>query len=141
MDYYVKYALIVLYDFVNLNHVEGIIMNRNQRAQDFCQRRLNERKNAQLKNEEHIIQCAEVLFDWVLDLMENPTPNNTSDEVYLRKSKNGCILLGYIGEITDKPFDTDVMRVLEKMFRELGYRCFLESDPRFKSEYMTICIL
>ncbi len=102
----------------------GITMSR---AQEIRQKRLNERKDIAEKKTKHDLEVkakAEKLFDWVLDMLEHPTANNTADKVYLSDSYQGKIQIGYHYEkgFTDKPFDCKVMKQLADMFEaEDGY--------------------
>lgn len=70
---------------------------------------------------------AEELFNWVLDMLENPTDNNTADEVCLFFSNYynyGCIQVGYDVSkgITNKRFEWPVMERLAEIFEsEDGY--------------------
>lgn len=106
----------------------------NSRAQEIRKKRLEERKaiaeenkkivedkkNLELKIEEE----SKKMFDWVLDMFENPTPSNTADTVYLSDSPHNKMILGYGKEayFTGKKFNYKVMRKLVDMFNsEDGY--------------------
>lgn len=97
------------------------------RAQEIRQKRLNERKDIAEKKTKHDMEVkakAEELFDWVLDMFEHPTANNTADEVHLSDSYYNKIQIGYDYEkgLTDKLFDWEVMKQLAEMFEaEDGY--------------------
>lgn len=101
----------------------------NSRAQEIRQKRLNERKGIAEKETNppnlEIKAKAEELFNWVLDMLDTPTENNTADEVYL--SNCSCLNKIQIGHdcekgLTDKPFEEEVMEQLAEMFEaEDGY--------------------
>ena len=97
------------------------------RALEIRQKRLNERKKIVQKQAQHDMEIkakAEKLFNWVLDMFENPTANNTADEIYLSDSYFNKIQVGYHYNegLTDITFDYEVMEELAKMFEaEEGY--------------------
>ncbi|MCI9178127.1 MAG: hypothetical protein HFJ28_06225 [Clostridia bacterium] len=97
------------------------------KAQEIRQKRLNERKEIAEKKTKHDLEIkakAEELFNWVLDMLDTPTANNTADEVHLSDSYYNKIRVGYNYEkgLTDKPFECEVMKQLAKMFKaEDGY--------------------
>lgn len=104
------------------------------RAQEIRQKRLKARAIENEQREKQLKEKAEELFDWVLDLLENPTPNNTADTVRLFKGVNGKIIVGDDGgKETEKTFDMDVIEEIAAMFNEeSGYRAqFIKScEPR-----------
>lgn len=117
------------------------------RAQEIRQRRLNERqkiaeeqKKLELKTESE----AKMLFDWVLDMFETPTNNNTADEVHLSETYYGKIQVGYNHKegLTDKDFNWKVMKKLAEMFEaEEGYTGIYFAGQRPESDsYVTIKI-
>ncbi len=97
------------------------------RAQEIRQKRLDERKENEEENKERqashktmVETEAKRLFDWVLDLLEHPTKDNTKDRVCLY-NRLGSICVGYSG-ITSETFDDEIMRKLADMFDvEEGY--------------------
>lgn len=104
------------------------------RAQEIRQKRLNERKDIAEKKTKHDLEVkakAEKLFDWVLDMLEHPTANNTADEVYLSNSYQNKIQIGYDYEkgLTDKPFEWEVMKQLADMF---------EAEDGYTGEYFSV---
>ncbi len=93
------------------------------RAQKIRQKRLKEREIINEERRKEVMAEAKKLFDWVLDLLEHPTPNNTADEVMLLYVKNDKIAIGNEKEgCTEKTFDSEVMKKLAELFNvEDGY--------------------
>lgn len=94
------------------------------RAQEIRNKRLAEK-------EDRIKEEAKVLYNWVLDMFENPTANNTAYEVYLYETSDFKIRIGDNPKkgITDKPFVTSVMKKLADMFqKEEGYTSYYTSS-------------
>lgn len=115
------------------------------RAQEIRQNRLNERKAIAEKKTEQDMKIqdeANELFDWVLDMFENPTRDNTADEVHLSGSYEGRIRVGhdYRKGLTQKTFDWRVVKRLAEMFEaEDGYTAeFLEG--RSYESYSSVTI-
>ena len=86
------------------------------RAQEIRQKRLNEKNNPE--------EIANKLYDWVLDLLENPTEFNTGICVCLVDTPYHKIRIGsdQLGLTTNKKFDVHVMQILADRFdQEEGY--------------------
>lgn len=98
------------------------------RAQKIRQKRLNERREAEEKSRKENLRIkdeAKKLYDWVLDLLEDPTEFNSADEVYLSDTCDNKIKIGDVlekGMITEKKFEEEVMKKLVEIFnKEEGY--------------------
>lgn len=110
------------------------------RAQEIRQKRLNERREAEEKKrkEELMIEDeAKKLYDWVLDLLENPTEFNSADEVHLSNTYYNKIQIGYkFGKgVTEKEFEGEVMKKLAEIFNaEEGYSADYYSGNSVESD-------
>lgn len=94
------------------------------RAQFIRKKRLKERQKIKEESKPFKVKTeAEKLFEWVLDLFEEPTEFNTADEVILSANYSGNIVIGYTDKgLTERKFNDEVMKVLEEMCNsEEGY--------------------
>lgn len=109
------------------------------RAQEIRKKQLAERKAAREKKKEDLkaarekkkkdLKVAEAeakeMYDWVLDLLEEPTKYNQADEVWLNDTECHKIQIGCHAKgegLTEKKFNQIVMRKVVKMFNaEKGY--------------------
>ena len=115
------------------------------RAQEIRKKRLIERGEIIPKKKTEVDLAiedkAKELFDWVLNMLEHPTPYNTADQVYLSRSYDSKIRVGYryAVELTDKNFDGQVMERLTQMFEEEeGYK--VELHGMYPDEHSDILI-
>lgn len=115
------------------------------RAQEIRQKRLNERREAEeekRKEQLRIEDEAKKLYDWVLDLLENPTKFNSADEVYLSNTYYNKIQIGYrFNEgVTEREFESEFMKKLAEMFdAEEGYYGHY-SEGNFPDSYSSVTI-
>lgn len=82
------------------------------RAQEIRQRRLNERSTDSQEKWRIINDKANIMKEYVLDMLEKPTPNNSADEVILCKTDSGKIRIGrkWDQEFTEEIFEDEVMK-------------------------------
>lgn len=95
------------------------------RAQQIRNARLEERIKIQEKRTEHDLKVkkkAKELFDWILDLFENPTKENTADKVEISDSYTHKMFIGYEKLETKRTFDDEVVEEVVDMFnKEEGF--------------------
>lgn len=111
------------------------------RAQEVRQNRIREREEDRQKElalDQKTKTEVEVLFNWVLDLLEHPTYYNTKDEVILSESFKHKIRIGFHSDVssglTEKTFSNHTMEILAQKFEaEEGYTGYYSAGNGIES--------
>lgn len=105
-----------------------------KKAQMICKKHLERRKEEKRKKQESLLarkKEADILFNWVLDLFEDPYECGKYDEIVLCKFGSQNIAVGYLDEgnvAPGKKFDDEVMKILVTMFnKEKGFKAVYQA--------------
>ena len=100
------------------------------KAQELRRKRLNnqiealQEKKRRMEASAKVKEDTEKMINFIFDLLENPTPHNSEEEVILIDSPKHQVKIGSYSnnEETDFKFDVEVMlNVVEKFRKEDGY--------------------